>query len=225
MERKTFRGHVELKADEGAPEGSFKAVFATLNVIDHDGDVTLPGAFEDGQEVRIGHWGHQIDEPPVGKGVLRSNEDEAWVDGRFFTNTSAGKEHYLTVKEMGPMQEWSYVFDVLDEGPGESEGQEVRFLKALEVYSVDPVMLGAGIATRTEMVKERKASSDTIQRIHDLAVELGAKCMVDSETVDEGKDEAEDRSASDGKAATLPSTLAARLAIELVDAGILDQEK
>lgn len=232
MEKKTFRGRVEFKAEDEAPEGSFKAVFSTLNAIDHDNDVTVPGAFKEGQEVRIGHWGHQIDQPPVGKGVIHSDEEQAWVDGRFFTNTTAGKDHYLTVKEMGPLQEWSYVFDVTEEEPGDWEGQDVRFLKSIEVYSVDPVMLGAGIGTHTDAIKERKQGArhtakevGWIQEIHDLAVRLGAKCKeADSARPDEGDADAEDPGASQGKAAKMLSTLAARLAIELVDAGILDQE-
>ena len=47
MPKKTFTAPLELKAD-GQP-GEFKAVFSTLNVIDLDKDVTVPGAFpEDG---------------------------------------------------------------------------------------------------------------------------------------------------------------------------------
>lgn len=42
MERKNLA--VSLKAET---EGSVKAVFSTLNVIDKDGDVTLPGAFSE----------------------------------------------------------------------------------------------------------------------------------------------------------------------------------
>ena len=44
-------GRVELKIDGDA--GAFRATIATLNVIDKDGDVTVPGAFRKGQEVRI----------------------------------------------------------------------------------------------------------------------------------------------------------------------------
>ena len=38
------------------PEGElgiFQAIFSRFNVIDKDGDVTLPGAFTDGQKVKI----------------------------------------------------------------------------------------------------------------------------------------------------------------------------
>ena len=49
MERKSFRG-VQFKADK---PGSFTARIATLNCIDSDGDVTLPGAFEQGKSVLV----------------------------------------------------------------------------------------------------------------------------------------------------------------------------
>jgi hypothetical protein len=35
------------------------AVFATFGVIDRDGDLALPGAFEDGAEVDISSYGHR----------------------------------------------------------------------------------------------------------------------------------------------------------------------
>ena len=47
MKKKTYAGEIELKADSDQT-GQFSAVFSTLNAVDHDGDVTLPGAFKDG---------------------------------------------------------------------------------------------------------------------------------------------------------------------------------
>ncbi len=156
MNRKTFRASIELKAD-GQP-GEFKATFATLNVIDLDGDVTLPGAFTDGERVRISHWQHDWNQLPVGKGTIREEADKAVVDGQFFLDTQSGKEHYLTVKALGDLQEWSYGFDILDYSFGEHEGQKVRFLRKLKVHEVSPVMLGAGIDTGTTDIKASKAA-------------------------------------------------------------------
>ena len=151
MNKKTFRGTMQFK--EGGEPGEFAAAFATLNVIDHDGDVTLPGAFTDGEPVRIASWNHGWDQLPVGKGVIREDEDQALVDGRFFLNTQTGKEHYETVKALGELQEWSYGFDVLDASYGEFQGRQVRFLRKLKVHEVSPVMLGAGVGTHTTSIK------------------------------------------------------------------------
>ena len=156
MKTKTFRAAMEIKAD-GQP-GEFRAVFSTFNVIDHDGDVTLPGAFKDNAAVRISYWGHRWQDLPVGRGVIHQDDKQAWVDGQFFLDTQAGKETYLTVKGLGDLQEWSYGYEILRSENGQHENQDVRFLKELEVPEVSPVLLGAGIDTRTESIKGVKAA-------------------------------------------------------------------
>ena len=147
---KTYQGRMQLKAD-GEP-GEFSAVFATLNVIDKDGDVTLPGAFGE-QKVLVEPWNHNYTAPPVGKGLIHEVADEAIVDGKFFLDTAGGAEHYAVVKEVGDQQEWSYTFNVLDAERGTFEGEPVIFLKRLDVVGVSPVTRGAGIGTRTTAVK------------------------------------------------------------------------
>ena len=155
MEHETKALTFELKASE---RGKFSAIFATLNVIDLHGDVTLPGAFTDGAEVLIGGWDHAPAGLPVGKGAIREDGNLVRVEGGFFLDTPHGEAAYRTVKAAGSVVQWSYVFRVLDasfgewpESPGQS--RDVRFLKALDVWSVDPVGRGAGIGTRTTRVK------------------------------------------------------------------------
>lgn len=158
---------VEIK---DAEEGIVEAVFAKFNVKDHDNDVTLPGAFEDGAKVRISAWGHSswgpsrgassVPQPPVGKGVIRVVDDEARLEGQFFLKTQAGRDHFEVIKEMGDQQEWSYGYDTADFEMGEFEGEKVRFLKSQIVHEVSPVMLGAGIGTRTLAVKGKQLDSD-----------------------------------------------------------------
>jgi len=142
---------VELKAGEA--EGDFAATFATLNVIDHHGDVTVPGAFKNGAEVLVGAYQHDMDRLPVGKATIHSDSDRAWVEGRFFTETSGGLDTYRTIKAAGSTLEWSYIFQPTIAEPGQFDGAEVRFLKGIDVWSVDPVLRGAGMGTRTEHVK------------------------------------------------------------------------
>lgn len=151
MFKKWFGGGIELKAD--GPPGSFRATFATLNVIDHDGDVTVPGAFKDGQSVRIAQWGHNWAGPAIGKGVIHADQERAWVDGQFFLGMPEAVSTYESVKGLGDLAEWSYGFDVTQSEPGQFEGQSVRYLKGLQVHEVSPVMLGAGIGTGTDAIK------------------------------------------------------------------------
>lgn len=149
---------VEFKVDD---EGQFEAIFSTFNVIDLDGDVTLPGAFEDGAEVIVGAYGHNTwsGALPVGKGVIKQTDKDVRIVGEFWLNTKSGKEHYTVAKELGAKQEWSYGYEVkgtgdVDELPEELQGA-IRVLTKLEVFEVSPVLRGAGIDTQTVVVKKQ----------------------------------------------------------------------
>lgn len=143
-----------------AAKGEIEAVFSTFNVRDHDGDWTEPGAFTDGAKVRISAYGHESwsGALPVGKGVIRTTAQDARLVGQFFLSTTHGRETFETVKEMGELQQWSYGFDVIEraEPSDELRTQGVwRVLKKLLVHEVSPVLVGAGVATRTLSVKAR----------------------------------------------------------------------
>lgn len=144
--------HVQVK---DAAKGTVTAVFSTLNVVDSDGDVTLPGAFTDGAKVRISAYGHRswTGDLPVGKGTISEKDDEAILDGQFFLDTTAGRDTFTTVKELGELQEWSYSLENVRSKMGEFEGREVRFLEKIDVTEVSPVLKGAGVGTRTLAVK------------------------------------------------------------------------
>ena len=158
MERK------RLVLKDSDQQGRVEAVVATLNVKDHDGDVILPGAFEDGQQVRISAYNHASwgDSLPVGKGTVHEQDQEAIFQGEFFLGTTLGKDTYEVVKELGELGEWSFGFDIRPgaEKRGEHQGERVRFIGPLDdgtpgidTHEVSPVLLGAGIGTRTLAVK------------------------------------------------------------------------
>ncbi|HUR74443.1 MAG TPA: HK97 family phage prohead protease [Sporichthya sp.] len=150
MDTKGLR--VEIK-DEA--KGLVKAVFATFNKIDSHGDVTLPGAFEDGAEVPISSYGHTSWDGalPVGKGTIRQTQKEAIFEGQFFLDTTAGRDTFITVKELGSLGQWSYGYDAVEYSFGEHDGQHVRFLAKQKTHEVSPVLLGAGVGTRTLATK------------------------------------------------------------------------
>jgi hypothetical protein len=176
-ETKTLK--LELKLDEDAPEGAFRATFSTLNVIDLQGDVTLPGAFKNGAEVFVGAYQHEMWNLPPGKGAIDSDEETAWIDGEFFLDTTGGLDTYRTVKRAGGLMEWSYIFTVeeaewADEHrQGDDVFHDVRLLKSLDVWSVDPVLRGAGIDTRTDEIKSR-ASTPFADHAETLVTAVGA---------------------------------------------------
>ncbi len=153
METKSSLSGLQVKS---ASKGEVEAVFSTFNVIDKDGDVTLPGAFTEGQEVAISGYGHSIwkGDMPVGRGRIRTTRSEAILEGQFFMNTTAGRDTFEVVKAVGAGQEWSYGFDVLHAPEsGMFAGRKANFLKKLKVHEASPVFQGAGIGTRTLAVK------------------------------------------------------------------------
>lgn len=153
MDTKAFQ-NLQVK---DAEKGTVSAVFATLGVVDSHGDVTRPGAFRN-EDVLISAYGHGSwdGKAPVGKGSIKEVGSEAIFEGQFFMDTVAGAETFKTVKNTGGLQEWSYGFDILESAFGEVDGQPVQFLDSLKVYEVSPVLVGAGVDTRTLEVKSRE---------------------------------------------------------------------
>jgi hypothetical protein len=162
----------DFKAED---TGKVTCIFSRFNMRDHDGDVTVPGAFSEGAPVRISQWGHGSWSPgllPVGKGAIASDDTVATMTGQFFLKTQAGADTFEVVREMGDMQEWSYQYDPVLSDTGDFEGEQVRFLRKLIVNEVSPVMLGAGIGTRTTSVKSlADMTPDDLER---QAIELAA---------------------------------------------------
>ncbi|TCO47307.1 HK97 family phage prohead protease [Actinocrispum wychmicini] len=178
----TKRLRVEVKDPD---RGEVTAVFATLDTIDADGDVTVPGAFTDGAPVRISAYGHTTWQGvlPVGKGVIRTTDREAILDGQFFLDTAAGRDTFAVVKQMGDLQEWSYGYDPVTFSYGEQDGRPVRFLEGITVHEVSPVLRGAGVDTRTLAVKngpmsfgdEARAVLAAISSLTERAADVVAK--------------------------------------------------
>ena len=161
MDHKTVRVPVELKAGEGAEPGTVVAQIATLNVVDRDGDVTLPGAFDPKAHQRISLYNHSSagmfgSRLPVGIGSIEEAGDKVIFTGQINLALADGQELHKALQfdaMHGTPSEWSYGFRILEAGEGEHEDQKVRFLKQLDVFEVSPVILGAGIGTETVAVK------------------------------------------------------------------------
>ena len=149
---------VEMK--EAADDvGSGTAVFATLNVIDHDGDLTLPGAIG-AQQVKM-LASHDWRTAPIGYGNTREEGNKCLCDFEMNLKQAAALEWYQAIKfdfDRGKLMEWSYGFSLKEWELRKEEGREwpIRVFKSVEVHEVSPVVLGAGIDTGTTSVKQRK---------------------------------------------------------------------
>ena len=60
------------------------------------------------------------------------------------------------VKNLGPLQQWSYTCSIEQSSQGHVDDQDVRYLEKLDVWGVAPVTRGAGIDTRTTSIKGTK---------------------------------------------------------------------
>ncbi|GAB2820592.1 hypothetical protein GCM10022221_18150 [Actinocorallia aurea] len=165
MDGKSLKGF-SVKSED---RGEVVAVFSTFLKRDSDGDVTLPGAFTNGAEVLISAYGHKSWDGllPVGRGRIVTSSTDARLHGRFFLDTTAGRDTFTVVKELGQLGQWSYGYDVLDQEYGTFEGKQVRFLKSLAVHEVSPVLVGAGRGVRTLSAKSASTDRAALQREHE----------------------------------------------------------
>lgn len=152
---------IAMTLDQG-PEGSILLAFAKADgsTVDKDGHITERGAIAS-KKVPISAYGHSSwpengARLPVGVGDTGQKADDAVLDGRFFMDTTHGKDTYLTVKALDDLQEWSYGYRILgaaSTGTKTAKGKPIVRLKSIEHYEVSPTLVGAGFGTRTLSIK------------------------------------------------------------------------
>src|SRR5262249_11521332 len=85
--------------------------------------------------------------------------NEAIADMKFYLEMPSAKEWYQSIRnnyDNGIDQEYSYGFRVEEASQGQHEGKTARLIRKQKVYEVSPVLVGAGVNTRTLGVKEEK---------------------------------------------------------------------
>jgi hypothetical protein len=174
METKLNAANVKQLDERG--EG--QAVFSSLDKIDKDGDVTLKGAF--GEQVVPLVAAHEWSETPIGKARIHEEGNEAIADFQMNLDNDLGKNWYsallFDLSHPPAKQEYSYGFSLKEWSFGEFEGQKVRFLKQIQCHEISPVLLGAGVNTRTLNLKRNgKDPLPTVlkQAVIDKAKETG----------------------------------------------------
>jgi phage head maturation protease len=194
-------GALEIK---DAESGEVEAVVATLNTVDRDHEVILPGAIPEGSKVKLSMYGHGAmwGDMPVGKGTLHVKGERLLFRGKFFMTTARGADAFRTLKEIGSDQEWSFGFRVIDAENATEEWSKqgaFRILKKLEPFEVSPVLIGAGIGTRTVSMKcdgcGGEHEGDTCQpcKAKAEAEAQEAKAQADAEAVAKAAADAERR--------------------------------
>ena len=216
--------------------GQFEAIVAVFNNVDRNGDMILSGAFTDTLEAWDAKgdpipviYSHQWDnlDAHIGE-VLEAKEVEAglYIKAQLNMDEPFASRVYKKMLRR-TLKEFSFAYDVAPGGGTQKD--DVYELSALDLIEVGPTLAGMNPDTVLIGVKDRLAAlkadeepdmdqAKGIQEIHDLTVELGAKCVEPTEDIgdpDEGDDGAE---ASDGKVdGGPPSGLAAKCRIELMN--------
>ena len=176
IERKTFRGEIKQLGDSGA----FEAIIATLNVVDSDGDIILPGAFQDAViSVLPAHDSRSV---PLGKAQMEDRDDKAIAVGQYNLDIPAAKDWHnalkFDLKTPPVIQEWSFAFRILESSMETRDGEDIRILEKLDIMEVSPVLRGSGVGTGTLAAKQRfvdqleatlKAVEDTLERAQSIA--------------------------------------------------------
>lgn len=160
MERKTLAAPVVANATVAGATGHVRAVFATLDVVDHDGDILTKGAIPDNAPVVISGFNHEAWQAgawPIGKGTVRVQGNQAILNGQLFLNTDAGAEAYELLAQLGDLAEWSFGFNIVDP---DRDAKGHRIIRQVDLFEVSPVLKGAGVGTRTMALKATQEPVD-----------------------------------------------------------------
>lgn len=158
MELKGF-GAFEIKNEES---GEVEAIVATLNEVDRDQDVFLPGSIAEGSPVVLSDYDHSVvlkRERPAGKGAIHLVGDKAVLKGQFFLGTILGRDAFERVKGMGSDGQWSLGFKTTKALAPTAEWQTKgarRLIAETKIWETSPVLVGAQFGTTTLNVKNEK---------------------------------------------------------------------
>lgn len=222
---------VSFKSVTDEPEGTFEAIVAVFNNVDRVGDKILPGAFKDslaewekkGRPIPV-IFSHQWENLDAHIGQVQEAkevEEGLYVKAKLDMDEDFASRVWKKMKQ-GTLAEFSFAYDVQDSAQVKENGEYINELRRLDLLEVGPCLVGMNPDTQLLGVKEgrRNATKDAerIQKIHDLCVELGAKCAEPSD--DEGPPEGEAGKSGKPSGEAGPSMYASKIALELLEAGI-----
>jgi len=159
----------KLKAgpDDGLGEGVFSAYASVFGNEDSYGDVVVKGAFAadlarwkgSGQNIPL-LFGHNMSDPDFNLGhVITAEEDDYGlrVEAQLDLENPKAMQVYRMLKGRR-INQMSFAYDVIDGGPVTQGEKSVYELRALKVYEVSVVTIGANQETEILAVKSAASS-------------------------------------------------------------------
>lgn len=158
--------------EEDENSGYVKAVIATLEVIDRQGDRIMAGAIGE-QKVTLSAYGHSTIRSgrlPIGRGRVYEEGKKVYFEGYFFMDEEPSAATYRVIKKLSDIQEWSFSLHDIDYTIKREDRQYIFELTKITVKETSPVLRGAGIDTRTVEMKDDD-SADVEKEVETLTTE------------------------------------------------------
>lgn len=165
MREKRLTGRL-LKAPDDS--GQCEVVFATLDVVDKDGDVIPSGQIGE-QRAFMSGWQHNHNLPPIGGGDIFERDGQA-IARLDFAATERGQEMRQLMMQFPDLFEFSFGFYVASV----EWREQTPYLLGLDVFEVSGVYRGAGVDTHLVSVKSQEVMTVTPQQYEELKAEVAA---------------------------------------------------
>ena len=140
--------------DDDSRLGQIQFVVATLDAVDKQGDVFLPGSVGR-QDVLISQFQHAIwmGAVPIGKGVVYEQGGQVLCDAQLNMELSQAREVWSAIAFAPELIEASIGFQPTKYGWGERDGQRVCLFEKTHFWEASPVIVGAGVDTGVNHIK------------------------------------------------------------------------
>ena len=164
---------IQLKAgpEDGLAEGQFTAYASVFGNVDSYGDIVVKGAFADdlarweksGNPIPL-LFGHNMSDPDFNIGhVAKAEEDNVGlkVTNQLDLENPKARQVYRMIKGRR-INQMSFAYDVTDGAPAQKDGADVYEIRALKLYEVSVVTVGANPETEILAVKQVGVCADRV---------------------------------------------------------------
>jgi HK97 family phage prohead protease len=164
---------IQLKAgpQDGLADGQFTAYASVFGNVDSYGDIVVKGAFandlarweKSGNPIPL-LFGHNMSDPDFNIGHVVSAEEDTVglkVTAQLDLENPKAKQVYRMLKGRR-IDQMSFAYDVTDGAPAQKDGDDVYEIRALKLYEVSVVTVGANPETEILAVKQAGAYADRV---------------------------------------------------------------